>query len=263
MLTVLLTACREEEPSAADAVHAVRFSVTEEPWQNEQVSVTRAGETMTALKASGFGLYCGELSLDNVQTTWDGTHDCWQLDGRYLWTQGLANASFYALAPYNTPFASLNSGTETITIPAFNSDPPDLLYATHKNVARGETVQLCFHHALAKLTMGTVTIDPTIATSVTDIKLAATLYNAGTLSLADGVNYGKFTARSGDVAISNIAFSVGTSILMIPREDVTVTLTLTCTPASTFTVTKTLTLESGKNHILNVKIGKNHEVVIQ
>ena len=260
-MLLVLTACSDDDHSANGGAQAVTFVVNEEPWQDEGVMMTRS--TYSDLQGTGFNLYSSELSLDGVSTTWDTTNKRWRYEGQRLWPQGVTTASFYALT--NAGSASLDVSTEIITISAFYASPPDLLYASHKNVARGNNVELTFHHIFAKVTMGTVTIDPnSLITSVSNVTFGATLDNQGTFSLKDDATYATFTSQSGDVAVSGQTFyPTGTSLLVIPDENVTITLTLTCDPARTLTVSKTLTLDSGKNYILNVHIGPNHEVVIE
>ena len=95
-LPLLLAACTADD-STDSAATSLTIGVTEQPWQTEDISITRSGETLTALQASGFGLYSAGLGISNEQVTWSDTK--WALAHTLIWPKTRPN-DFYAYAPY-------------------------------------------------------------------------------------------------------------------------------------------------------------------
>lgn len=260
-LPLLLAACTNDD-TADSAATSLSIDVTQQPWQTEDISVTRSGEILTALQASGFGLYSEDLGISNEHVTWSDTK--WSLEHTLIWPKTHPN-DFYAYAPYDNTFGtSINTTSKELTFPYYGGYTTiyDVLFASQENVQPGQKVELHFQHALAKLKWGTVTDYSGTVLTVSAVTLQATgLYTNAVVNLADGTVTG-----TGAASLSITDFK-DTPIYVVPQAGVTLTFTLTY---STETLTdqilnmdKTVSLERGKEYTFNLTIGKNHEVVIE
>ena len=166
---------------------SLTIAVTQQPWQTENISITRSGETLTALQTSGFGLFSAGLGISNEQVTWNDTK--WTLAHTLIWPKTRPN-DFYAYAPY-TASPDIANGVYTFNCP--NGNTIDLLYGQYVNTT-GDVVNLKFRHALAKISFGTITNCGTHDMLVSDIKVTGDLYSSGNLTLSTGGWSGEVTA---------------------------------------------------------------------
>jgi len=170
----------------------ITLAVSGEPWDGQTVALTRSGETLAALQQTsnpvgandGFGLFSTTLGLTNKQVTWNSTALKWEMGNTLIWPQE-PNNDFYAYAPYDGSYdGSTTSSSNNISFTCPTTNTKDLLWAGVSHT--GYTVNLDFHHALAKLSFGTIANNSTHEMLVSDIKVTGDLYASGTLSLADG-----------------------------------------------------------------------------
>ena len=271
------SACSSDGRDADDDALPLRLAVTEEPWQDEQVGVTRSGETLTALQGSGFGLYSTEFGLSNQQVTWESSSSAWYYQDMKFWPKGVNTASFYAYAPYN---GSISVSENVLTFDVGTADnTTDLLWACCTDLARTVgTATLNFQHALAKVSFGTITNKSGLAMTVKSLTVSGEFYKSGSLSLATGgwSDVTNFTSASQTVT-RNFAdpylsvadggsgnISSWKSFMMIPKADLLLTFTMTYESVTehTLTFSTTQTFEAGKNYVFNFIITNNFEVII-
>ncbi len=288
MAAVLCWACSDNDAAEGGAVQpddrrALTIVASEEPWQGETVTVTRSGETLTALKASndGFGLFCSDLSMTNTKVVWED--DAWNYGNKLLWP-GLTSASssvdFYAYAPYVSTASLTPTPSEGITAlssasvtfsPALRNTI-DLLWAKGTVNTTTGVVTFNFQHALGKLSFGHITNNYGRTITLTNIALSGTRYTTGTLSLSDGTWTGIASSPANDGDDCSLEVAAGESklivdmpaILQIPGQSVTVTFTITSADYGTETVTSpSITFEQGTDKTVNLTVGMNHEVKIE
>ena len=195
VLPLLLAACNDDGTDGTDTTApSLTIAVTQQPWQTESISITRSGETLTALQASGFGLYSAGLGISNEQVTWSITK--WTLPHTLIWPKTRPN-DFFAYAPY-TASPSITNGVYTFNCP--NANTTDLLYGQYASTT-GDVVNLQFHHALAKLSFGTIANSSAHDMLVSDIKVTGDLYSSGKLTLNTGVWSERVTASGQTIQI--------------------------------------------------------------
>ena len=192
-LPLLLAACTADD-SIDSAATSLTIGVTEQPWQTEDISITRSGETLTALQASGFGLYSAGLGISNEQVTWSDTK--WALAHTLIWPKTRPN-DFYAYAPYAAD-PDITNGVYTFSCP--NNNTTDLLYGQYASTT-GDVVNLQFHHALAKLVFNSIANSSARDMLVSDIKVTGDLYSSGKLTLSTGAWAEQVTASGQTIQI--------------------------------------------------------------
>ena len=195
-LALLPAACTTDDDSTGNPANnePLTIAVSEQPWQTENFSITRSGETLTALQASGFGLYSEGLGIGNEQVTWSGTK--WILAHTLIWPKTRPN-DFYAYAPY-TATPAITSGVYNFSCP--NDNTTDLLYSKYEGID-GDAVRLIFRHALAKLSFGTIANSSARDMLVSDIKVTGDLYSSGKLTLSTGAWSEQATASGQTIQI--------------------------------------------------------------
>lgn len=314
-VVLVLTGCSADEEgertaAAGDEVE-LRIGVGETSWLGETFNVTRSGETLEGLKATtgvlpdglpvgssaygyGFSLHgSGLLGSDAVrrQVTWNASTGQWNSGERIYWkrTTGSEKFNVFAYAPYKTSTYPVSGGVLTFTSADYASggSNPDLLYAGATVKRSDGLAQLTFNHALAKMTLGTITNNSGAAMNLTQVSVSGNLYAQGDLDLSDGTwsNFKYFsgisespyttTETSKELTIdidsddgedgnqplviadgASVTLDIG-SLLLIPGPEVTATLTFT---EGSFRFTTTL--EKGKAKTFNMTVGKNFEVEI-
>lgn len=154
----------------------------------------------------------------------------------------------------------------------------DLMYAEHTTSPEG-VVQLNFKHALGKLSVGTISNDYGENLSLNQITISGTRNTQGTLSLSTGewsditpssenVVYNKEILASifGDLSIpdkGSLTFPKDVAYTQIPGTTLTFTYQFETANNTTFEVSATMKVEKGINKFVNIKIGQNHEVVLE
>ena len=294
---LLTVGCSREEDSLSDAgiapgqeLTGLSFDVSEEPWNEERVRLTR-GATLDDLRAAtehaGFGLYLtsGLINLENKQFTWDSENLRWHYgtwnSGESKWnyeTQQLlwpkaAPTVLYAYAPYmSLPSANTSYSDGVLTFTPTLANTTDLLWGEKAPVTDG-TVRLTFRHALAKISFGTLTNRSGQTVTLTDITLTGQFYKSGNLSLENGTwsDEAKYDPVSqtidrspaSSLEVDNDATeSIGVSeVLQIPGPEITVTFTFDIGNV-THTASATTTLTQGKHTTYYLTIQNNFEVII-
>lgn len=160
----------------------------------------------------------------------------------------------------------------------------DLLYASGTVTNKG-ALNLNFQHALAKLSVGTITNSYGREVTLKDIVITGTHYTSGKLGLNNGnwsdADADKTSTTAPITRVANLPIADGTTavntvttnfdiddILLIPGSGgscpaLTVTFTFGIEGEADIVVSKDLTLTQGRHTTINVSIGKNHEVVIK
>lgn len=314
VVVLTTTACSSDDtigdPSDSDDNVALSIDVAETDWHGETVNITsRAGETIDGLKATsgavpsgyghGFSLHgVNLLGAPSVhrQVTWNSSTGQWNSGNRIYWkrTSGSETFNVYAYAPYKTEdytyreaptFPSTTSpetwnGKITFTANEANGTNVDLLYAGATVKRSDGLAQLTFRHAMAKLSLGTITNSTGETVTLNSLALSGSLYPSGTLTLyhnngtsggtwspaaATAQNYIRsdfdpdtdgnqtLTLTNGQVKSLNID-----PFILIPGPTVTITLTFSDGKTYSFTTT----LEQGKDKTYNITVQKNFEVVI-
>lgn len=258
------------------------FDVEEQPWQSRTASITRAGETLTELKNNGLGMYVyGSYSrfdesesriVENQKVTWNSGEERWTYGTTMIWPWNTVadDVEAYAYAPYEAS----PSGSTGITALSgkVGETPPAVTYTADSDVdllwAKGTvsvdgTIRLPFHHALTKLTWGTLTNQTGYTVTLVSVDVTGDegkLNTSGKLSMGDG----SWTVLTS--AEKSLSFLSG-DLLLIPNAGgelpVQVTLTLNSDEYGTEKVTVPLTLKQGEHTTLNVTVGRNHEVIIE
>ena len=189
----------------------IGFSVSETEWEGQTVSMTRSGETLEALEANGFGMFCEVLAMTNREVKWHKETGTWDYDTKILWPKRvvddlMANPSeIFAYAPFTDSDAKTeNGGKPQITFDDLENNPynpnikytcnqenpTDLLWASPK-ISPDGIIHLEFKHALAKLSFGTITNNygHSITLESVTISGASTadgkLYTSGTLYIGE------------------------------------------------------------------------------
>ena len=209
----LLAGCAGGDQDAASAEDQTELSidVTENDWQGETISVTRAGgETLEGLRATsgdlptgygyGFGIYCSELNYSNTQVTWDGTNSKWKIGENNYNTYWRSNESgtinVYAYAPYKTVAYTVTDNKLTFvaqkhSYPGYtdklSGGNVDLLQA-NASISRSSRnpAILTFNHKLAKLTFGTITNNTGETIQLKGFTVGGTINSEAKLDLTDG-----------------------------------------------------------------------------
>lgn len=280
----------ERTAAAGDEVE-LRIGVGETSWLGETFNVTRSGETLEGLKAVGFSLHGTALlgPAGNRQVTWNATSGQWNAGERIYWKRTSNENdvfSVYAYAPYEETPTNITvngfNGVLTFTSAdyALGGSNPDLLYAGATVKRSDGLAQLTFRHALAKMTLGTITNNSGAAMTLTQVSVSGGLYKTGKLDLMTDL-WSDFTdfsdkvlgpedtpaSKSLPMTISpalviadgaSVTLDVG-SLLLIPGPEVTASLTFEGGASFSFT-TK---LEKGKAKTFNMTVGKNFEVIIE
>ena len=271
LAVVLFACCADDEQSDADTQPFLAFDVTEQPWEEESLLLTRATtDTERGLKDSsiGFELFCLDLNISNQQVKWRSESGLWDVEQKVLWLKKTASVDVYAYAPWESATA-LSDKKISFSCPSDNET--DLLWASHENVSRNDgTANLTFRHALAKLSFGTITNNYGRDLTLTDISLTG-FYPSGTLSLVDGEwtlgteelqDISRTPTSPGLMVANGETRALGAaSILQIPAS-VTITFKFTTTDFGTETATFNVSLAKGENKNLNLTITNNFEVVI-
>ena len=294
LTTMLCWACSSDDATGSpDGTRPMlTIAVSEQAWSGETVSITRAGETLDALKAStaGFGLYCEDLDFTNVKTTW--SDERWSYGTKVLWPNNSVNQdmAFTAYAPYQSEFSgsvgiTACDGT-TLTFKPALRNAIDLMWA-EKTITADGTVTLNFKHALGKLSLGSVINNYGREVTLKRIDIDGTRYTKRNLNLATGT-WSAEGATTEDIGEGDnldveggriimkadgagVPIPVGESIdinlftiLQIPGQSVTVTYTIQTSDYGVETiVTPAIAFEAGKDKTVNLTIGMNHEVVIK
>ena len=287
LLALFVTSCTDDAqptPTESDEVPLV-LVVNEEPWENEEVRVTRSNESMlNGIKGDprGFGLYCSDFNMTNQQVTWGGTK--WDYGSTLLWSiKKSQEIDLYAYAPHWTP--TYSKGDHTIIYD--HSFGEDLMWASQEGVTRTDVntgvITLDFKHALGKLSFGSLTNNYGRAITLTNVKVTGTPYKTGKLSLVDGswsdLNGNGSYASSQNIINRDVNSPSGLAIakdatatsigdmncLLIPGSTVTITLTFTSTDFGEETVSfnTTLPTTTNTNTTLNITLTNNFEVVIE
>lgn len=278
LLFLLLTGCSDEDqPTIADTPQPLSFTISEAPWQQEHVNITRSDASMLeGLKESslGFGVYSTIFWLTNQKVTWDGTNQRWNYGYTLLWPQEHTEADMLAYAPYS---ASTIYSNGKISYMADNTT--DLLWGEMSR--KGYEVSFKFHHALSKLSFGTITNNSGKDLVLKSIKLEGEsgtgLYTSGDLSLANGtwsnlsgsseetINLSPNISIASDAATKTADMKNGASSierLLIPGPTVKVTLSFTY-DGDDLTAAFDVPLTQAVHTTVNVTIKKNFEVVIE
>ena len=280
MAAVLCWACSDNDAAEGGAVQpddrrALTIATSEEPWQGETVTVTRSGETLTALKAStsGFGLFCSDLSMTNTKVVWED--DAWNYGNKLLWpslTSASSSVDFYAYAPYNFTGSAITLTDNKISFTPVLRNTIDLLWAKGTVNTTTGVVTFNFQHALGKLSFGHITNNYGRTITLTNIALSGTRYTTGTLSLSNGTWTGIASSPASDNDVCSLEVAAGESklidnmpaILQIPGQSVTVTFTITSADYGEETVTSpSITFVQGTDKTVNLTVGMNHEVKIE
>ena len=296
LTTMLCWACSSDDATGSpDGTRPMlTIAVSEQAWSGETVSITRAGETLDALKAStdGFGLYCTALGFTNVKTTWSTADERWDYGAKVLWPNNSVNTAmaFTAYAPYQSSFSGSVGITAcdgaTLTFQPALRNAIDLMWA-QKTITADGTVTLNFKHALGKLSLGSVINNYGREVTLKRIDIDGTRYTKRKLNLATGEwSYADATTQeigTGDnldvedgriimkAEGAGVPIPVGESIdinlftiLQIPDQSVTVTYTIQTSDYGEETIkTPAIAFEAGKDKTVNLTIGMNHEVVIK
>ena len=269
---------------------------------NGSVSFTASADiniysiSVSKAEDDGFGIYCQELSISNMQVTWDNTNGKWKIGGDYntYWRRNQSgDLDIYAYAPYNAAGYTVTNGELTYhaqhhAYPEYETylsgNNVDLLYASEIDYARNssESAILEFNHALAKMTFGTITNNTGGTLSITGFTIRGRnkLYDSATLNLATGTWSGHVDNAIGSLSAPPPFASVvippltdketiiptmpNRELSFIPGPDGTLPLTVEVNSSivnETFSFD--ITLEKGKNKTYNITIGKNYEVVIE
>ena len=299
LATLLGTACSDTANTlftpGEQPIHEMEigFSVSETEWEGQTVSMTRSGETLEALEAKGFGVFCKALAMTNQEVTWDTITGTWDYGTKILWPKGVvddlrrANPSeIFVYAPYD---GSVELATDGKSIAADNTK--DWLWASPE-ISPDGTIHLDFKHALAELSFGTITNNHGHPITLKSVTIKGDAYTNGALSLAGGTwsNWGNpispidpikpIDPNEEDeepIEIQNgetKPFGIKTMTL-IPHQkenqkiEVEIVVEVTEAPNGSAiiktdkTIKKEITLEQGKNTEINLTVGQNHEVVIK
>lgn len=297
-VVLVLTGCSADEEgertaAAGDEVE-LRIGVGETSWLGETFNVTRSGETLEGLKAvanpaspadgEGFSLHgSGLLGSDAVrrQVTWNASTGQWNSGERIYWkrTTGSETFNVFAYAPYKTSTYPVSGGVLTFTS-ADGGSNPDLLYAGATVKRSDGLASLTFNHALAKMTLGTITNNSGAAMNLTQVSVSGELYQTGKLNLKTGawseqtyfetpptrkeltIDIDSDEGESGNQPLAiadgaSVTLDIG-SLLLIPGPTVTASLSFEGGASFSFTTT----LEKGKAKTFNMTVGKNFEVEI-
>lgn len=303
-VVLVLTGCSADEEgertaAAGDEVE-LRIGVGETSWLGETFNVTRSGETLEGLKAvanpaspadgEGFSLHGTALlgPAGKRQVIWNASAGQWNAGERIYWKRTTGSETFkvFAYAPYEeTPTNITVDGfygvlTFTSVDYALGRSNPDLLYAGASVKRSDGLASLTFNHALAKMTLGTITNNSGAAMHLTQVSVSGELYETGKLNLKTGAWSGQTyfvtppakkeltididsddkTDGKQPLAIADnasVSVDVG-SLLLIPGPTVTASLTFKGGDSFSFTTT----LEKGKAKTFNMTVGKNFEVEI-
>ena len=274
MAAMLLVGCSDDEQTSLEH-KAVQIAVDEEPWDAETMMLTRAGETMTNLRSTGFGLFSTSLGFNNQEVTWSSGDLEWNFGSKVLWpgntVPALASSlDLRAYAPYNYTGSAITMTDNKITFASLEANTTDLLWAD-RALSAGGTVTLDFKHALARLSLGTITNNYGRDITLTGVTATGSLYTTGDLSLTDGTwtasttETRNYVASSMPLVVANGATAELTmpDILQIPGPTMIVTFTFTSADYGTETVSTSVMLEKAKHKTLNLTIGLNHEVVVE
>ena len=195
---------------------------------------------------------------------------------------------YTAYAPYKDLSSTPSDGVtacdgSTLTFSPNIGNAIDLLWAEDSVSADG-TVNMKFHHALGKLTLGSITNNYGRTVTVKEVKFEGNRYASGTLSLTTGEwsslpapsssskSFGSDTTPTlsqileGSPAIPNgesVSFKAGSCYLQIPGPAIKVSYTFSTDDYGDQTVSTDVVLEQGKDKTVNLTIGMNHEVVIK
>ena len=178
----------------------------------------------------------------------------------------------YAYAPYGKGTLS----DSNLSFECLNDNSTDLLWARHESIERSKRVaSLTFSHALAKLSMGTLTNNSGESITLKSVTITGDLYERGTLSLSDGTwtanstdtEAREYTHSYGSVVIADKAESLDhadVTLLQIPGPTVNVTLTFTLAGSEQeHSATVSEHLVQGQHTVLNVEVKNNFKVVIK
>ncbi len=270
----------DDDAERLSAPMSPTLTVSELPWQQQGLAVTRAAETLTSLKSSGIGLYCEKLSMANRQVAWNVATQTWDFGSYpYYLPSGFTATDLLAYAPYNAS-AVVAGGLYTFAPAVDNS--VDLMWGDSGGTPPALT--LTFRHALAKVSFGTVSnhYGSTVtlqSVTLTD-KPSQRLYESGCLDLSDGT-WSDLSAYATEKVVSRTDFdadAVGSQplsvadgdvvalglepMLFIPGPTVVVTVTING-DYGTETFSQELTLEQGVNKEVSITIAQNHQVEIE
>ena len=243
----------------------------------------------------GFGLYCEKLNYENTQVKWNKTNGRWNIGANnydQYWPRTKAGTlDIYAYAPFKpspSPTYTVASGKLAFSAERFPNMGPgmdfsdrlsgtnvDLLYAGAKHDLRNvNPAVLNFKHALAKLTFGTITNNTGEVINLEGFTIKGTQVVHSADELIGDPSAGH-TAKTliepladGETVIPNMPSN---SLLLIPNADndgngvydgkITVTIEVNNSTGENFSFP--ITLEEGKEKIVNITIGRNFEVVIE
>ena len=217
LMALLMMACTsDDKQGVGDDTQQFTLDVVEQPWEEEEVAISRSGETLEGLRATtgevplanglsgfnyGFGIYCSTLAITNTQVTWDNVNGRWKIGDGYntYWRRDVSGTlDIYAYAPYKTEAYSVSSGVLTFNaakyaVPGYtdklSGNDVDLLYASQTGYARNSTepAKLTFEHALAKMTFGTITNNTGGTLYLNGFTISGTMYESAKLNLSTGV----------------------------------------------------------------------------
>lgn len=253
------------------------------------ISVTRA-------ESDGFGLYCNSdrMKVINSHIVWDADIQSWKgiSNDAYLmlWPNntivGQGVIAFTAYSPYISDdnlatgggYGIVSRDKDNLVFKPHSDNRIDLMYAEHTTSPEG-VVQLNFKHALGKLSVGTISNDYGENLSLNQITISGTRKTQGTLSLSTG-EWSDITSSSenvvynaeilasifGDLSIpdkGSLTFPKDVAYTQIPGTTLTFTYQFKTANNTTFEVSATMEVEKGINKFVNIKIGQNHEVVLE
>ena len=256
---------------------AVTFTSSEGPINIYSIKVSRAVD-------EGFGVFGVGLLGSGAQrlVLWNSSTGQWDAGERIYWKRTSSDESFniYAYAPYKSDANNYNedSGVLTFTANKDNAHNTDLLYAGTSVKRSDGLAKLTFKHALAKISLGTITNSSGSNMSLSQVTLTGDLHKIGKLNTTDGT-WSDWTAY--DPASKTFTIDIDTNsntegnqplaiddntIADIPVEPFlllpgpTVTITMNFSNGETFSFNTIL--EQGKDKTYNITVKKNFEVVI-
>ena len=243
--------------------------------------------TVSRASDDGFGLYCSEFLFGNQQVLWENEE--WNYGSKRLWIWPMADnhaVNLYAYAPYSSSYPTAVA-TNTLTFTCAPANTTDLLWASNTGFLRTDAnkglIPLEFKHALAKISLGTITNETGHDITLKEVKLKSNLYTSGDLQLATGTWTNLSPATPSEQTVThtvNQEFASGTSIasnapdiIQIPGAtspgspeglEATVNLVFEIEDFDTDweDITFTTRFKQGVNRKFNVTIRKNFEVVI-
>lgn len=267
----------QEGKGTVTANGAVTFTSSEGPINIYSIKVSRAVD-------EGFGVFGVGLLGSGAQrlVLWNSSTGQWDAGERIYWKRTSSDESFniYAYAPYKSDAGNYNVNTGVLTFTANddNAHNTDLLYAGTSVKRSDGLAKLTFKHALAKISLGTITNSSGSNMSLSQVTLTGNLHKSGNLNTMDGTWSGLTayysTSKTFTIDIDTNSSEPGNQPLAIDDNTIadipvepflllpgpTVTITMNFSNGETFSFNTTL--EQGKDKTYNITVRKNFEVVI-